>query len=186
MILRIIIASFSINDKARRLWFFEEILLIANISIDKPLRISFLILSNAKIYLLEQKLNWRSYIIVEILPIIKQVDLVRKKEFAVIIFDLNNNTFVVNIAFFISTHIYHFCKVLIALLIQNNTLIAILFKYADFTNIFFPNLVEKILEYTGVNKCFINLMVDHQPLYKPINSLKLVKLESLRYILKPI
>lgn len=56
-IFEIVIVSFSMDNKASKPWFFEEIFLIANIIIDIVLDISFLMLSNAEINFLKQNLT---------------------------------------------------------------------------------------------------------------------------------
>lgn len=94
-----------------------------------------------------------------LLPI-KQVELIKRKEFIVVAFDSNNKTFVVYIASLTSTNIHSFCTIQIALLIQNNTSIVVSSKYTDFANIFFPNLATKLLKQTGVNNYLINLVKD--------------------------
>lgn len=56
-IFRMIIAALSVHDKARKVCFFGEIFLLANISIDVALKILLLILSNANVYFTDQKVN---------------------------------------------------------------------------------------------------------------------------------
>lgn len=51
--LGILIVFFSMNNKAGKLWFFEENFLLTDISMDIALSIAFLILSNTKINFLE-------------------------------------------------------------------------------------------------------------------------------------
>lgn len=46
----IVIAAFSVNNKAEKVRFFEETFLLADISMDMALEMSFLTLSNANIY----------------------------------------------------------------------------------------------------------------------------------------
>ena len=58
----------------------------------------FLILSNTNIQFAEKKLTWRSYIAAKALPTTKQVELIKKKEFAKRLLDEKFETFVVHIA----------------------------------------------------------------------------------------
>lgn len=66
------------------------------------------------------------------------------------------------------------------MLIQDGVLIAVPSKYINFANIFSPDLAIKSSEYTRVNNHFINLVKDQQLLYKPIYSLGLIELETLK------
>lgn len=125
---------------------------------DIALRISFLILSNIKINFLKRKLNLRSYTTIETLPTTKQIKLVEKKKFIVIALDLNNEIFIIHVAFLICTNVYLFHKAQIALLIHDNAPIVVLSKYVDFANVFSHNLVAKLLEYIGINDYLINLV----------------------------
>lgn len=90
-------------------------------------------------------LNQKFYITIKTLLITKQIELIRKKKFAAAAFDLNDETFVVYVSSHINTDVYLSCRTQIALLIQDNALITILFKYANFTNIFSLNLVAELI-----------------------------------------
>lgn len=98
-----IIAFFSIDNKSKRTWFFEEIFLLADINMDIALEIFFLLLSKTEINFNDCKLHWRLYIIINALPTTKWVKLVNKKEFVVIIFDLDNEIFEVYVVFLPAT-----------------------------------------------------------------------------------
>ena len=93
-----IIAAFLITDQADRLRFFEEIFLRANVSPDVVLRMRFFTLSDADIDFPKRKLQWKSYTIKKTLSTIKQVKLVRKKEFVVAVLDLGYESFIVYVA----------------------------------------------------------------------------------------
>lgn len=45
----------------------------------------------------EKKLEWRSYTIAEVLPTIKKIELINKREFATVTLNKNAKTFVVHI-----------------------------------------------------------------------------------------
>lgn len=158
IMLKMVIKSFSIDDKANRPLFFEETFFIANISMDNTLRILFLIFSNIEINFLERKFNWGLYTIIEALSTTKQIELIRKKEFAATVFDPNNETFVIYIIFFNSTNVHLSYKAQIVLLIQDNCLREVPSEYAYFTHIFFFNLVTKLSEHIEVNNHFIDLV----------------------------
>ena len=66
-----ILADFQVEDKLGRARFFQETFLLANISTEVVLGISFLILSNANIQFVEKELTWRSYTTVKALPTTK-------------------------------------------------------------------------------------------------------------------
>lgn len=53
----IVIASFQIEDKFKKAWFFQETFLLVNISVKVVLRITFLIWSSAIILFEEKKLT---------------------------------------------------------------------------------------------------------------------------------
>ena len=74
-----VIALFLVEDKERRSCVFIETFLLANINIDITLKMFFLTLNNVEIGFVGQHLNWRIYITIKILLIIRQVELIRKK-----------------------------------------------------------------------------------------------------------
>lgn len=85
--------------------FFEEIFLLANISIDVTLKIFFFTLSNIKINFNNQELSWRIYTIIEAILTIEKIELVKKKEFAIAVLNLENEIFVVYIALLTSLNL---------------------------------------------------------------------------------
>lgn len=66
----------------------------------------------------------------------------------------------------------------------NKALISILCKYIDFIDNFFKNLVAKLLEHSRINNHIINLIKGIQSSYRPIYSLKSIKLEILKAYIK--
>ena len=91
----IVIAAFSVVDKANRIRFFEETFLVANVSSEVVFGIPFLIWSSADVDFLGQKLWWETYTIKKALPTTRRVELVGKKKFAAIVFDPEHETYVV-------------------------------------------------------------------------------------------
>ena len=76
------------------------------------------------------------------MPTIRQIKLIRKKKFAIAIFDPKNEIFMIYIAFFnLNSGIHLFYKAQIALLKIDKALITILFEYINFANIFFLDLI---------------------------------------------
>lgn len=98
----IVIAVFSINDKGKKSQFFKKAFFLADIIIDIVLEIPFFTLSNSEINFLKWELNWRLYTIIEALQTTKWVELVEKKEFIAIVFNLDDDTFIAHIAFLAS------------------------------------------------------------------------------------
>ena len=92
-----VITFFSIEDKKRSSYFFEEKFLLADISIYIALNMPFLILSNIKTDFVDCHIYWRLYTIAKVLLIIRQVKLVGKKEFAIATRNLKNEVFEVHI-----------------------------------------------------------------------------------------
>ena len=185
-IFRMVVAAFSVTDKANRVRFFEETFLVANVSPEIVLGISFLTLSSADIDFLVQKLRWRTYTAKKAFPTIRRVKLVGKKEFAAAAVDLKYEIFVVHITSLNSTplvafNVYLFWRPQISGLIDKKVPIKVSVKYSDFVDIFSLDLASELPEHTGINDHAIKLVNDYQqPTYKPINSLGPVELEMLK------
>ena len=75
-----VIAAFSVTDKANRVRFFEETFLVANVSPEVVLGMPFLTLSGADVDFLDRELRWRTYTTQAALPTTRRVELVGKKE----------------------------------------------------------------------------------------------------------
>ena len=74
-----VVAAFSVLDKANRVRFFEETFLVANVSPEVVLGMPFLTLSNADVDFSSRDLRWRTYTTEEALPTTRRVELVGKK-----------------------------------------------------------------------------------------------------------
>ena len=94
-----VLASFQMEDKLRKVRFFQETFLLADISAEIVLGMPFLTLSNANIQFVKKKLTWRSYTTAETLPTTKWVELINKKEFAKTALDEKSEIFVIHVAF---------------------------------------------------------------------------------------
>ena len=92
-----VVAAFSVIDKANSVEFFKETFLVANISLKVVLKILFLTLSGAIIDFSSWKLRQRTYITKEALLITRYVELVDKKKFAVVALDPKHETYIVHI-----------------------------------------------------------------------------------------
>ncbi len=93
-----VVSTFSVLDKDGRERFFEESFLLANVRPDIVLGMLFLTISNANVNFQAWDLQWRSYIIRKVLSIIRQVELIAKKEFVVATLDPEHEAFIVHIA----------------------------------------------------------------------------------------
>lgn len=83
-----------------------------------------------------------------------------KKKFIAIVFNLDNEIFVIYITFLASLNlnIHPFFVIQKALLIKDKVFIAVLLKYIDFANIFSSNFVVNLLEYIVIDNYSMNLV----------------------------
>ena len=93
-----VVAAFSVTDKANRERFFEETFLMAGVSPEMVLGMAFLTLSGADVDFLGRELRWRTYTTQEAVLTTRRVKLVGRKEFAAAAFDPEHETFVVHVA----------------------------------------------------------------------------------------
>lgn len=64
----IVLASFSVQNKLEKTWFFQKIFLLANTSIKVVLEMAFLIFSGMNVCFAEKKLKQRNYTAAKALP----------------------------------------------------------------------------------------------------------------------
>lgn len=159
-----VITSFSINNKDEMSSFFEKTFLLADISMNIAFRMIFLTLSNIKVNFTKQKLKQKLYIIAKTFSTTRSIKRFGKKEFGIVIFDLDNKNFVVYITILINSdldleiHPYH--RAHIAFLKVDKALISIFFKYANFLNVFSKDLIAKFSKNRKINNHTINLVED--------------------------
>lgn len=110
----------------------------------------------------------------------------RKIEFAIIVLNLNDKTFIVYIAYFASLDlkIHLFCRVQKAFLKTNETFIAILANYINFISVLSLDLSVELLNYTIIKNYTFELIDDKQPSYELIYNLELIELEILKTYIK--
>lgn len=101
----IIIICFLIDNKNKKSRLFKKTFLLADISMNITLEISFLILNNIKINFTNRELIWRFYIIADNLLTTRQMELIRKKKFTITAFDFNDAIFIVYIVFLINCNL---------------------------------------------------------------------------------
>ena len=93
-----VVAAFSVTDQANRVRFFEETVLVANVSPDMVFGMLFFTLSGANVDFPKRELWWRSYTIEKAFPTIKRVELVGKKEFAAVALNPEHEIFIIHVA----------------------------------------------------------------------------------------
>ena len=179
-----VVVAFSVTDQANRIKFFEEIFLVANVSLDVVLEMPFLTLSSTDVGFPKRKLWWRSYTIKKAFLTIKRVKRVRKKEFAATAPDPGYETFVVHVASLESPSqkddVYPSRRVYIAALVANEAPTSIPTEYYDFADVFSPELTSELPEHTRINDHAIKLVDNWQPPYGPIYSIGSIELETLK------
>ena len=178
-----VVAAFSVTDKANQIRFFEETFLVANVSPEVVFGIFFLNLSTANIEFLDRNLRWRTYTTEESLPATRCVELVGKEEFTAAVLDPEYEIFVIHVASLnLVLGIYTDRKTQIASLLTKE--VKILDKYLDFTDFFLEEKALVLPEHTELNKHAIDLENGKQPPYGPIYSLNLMELETLKTYIK--
>ena len=146
----------------------------------------FFILSSADVNFSGQKLWERTYTTEKALPTITRIKLVDKKEFAAAALNLERDTYIVHVVSLNSTpfvaalNVYPSQRPLISGLIVKEALIKVFAEYSDFADIFYPDLMFKLLKHIGINNHTIKLVNGQQSSYKPIYILAPVELETLK------
>ena len=184
-----VVAAFSMVDKANWVRFFKKTFLVANISPKVVLGMLFLILSDADVDFSGWELWWRTYTTEEAFSTIRCVELVRKKEFAAAVLNPKHKTYVVHIPPLSSTpfivfNVHLLRRPQISDLIATKALTKVSAKYLDFANISSSDLASKLSKHTGINNHAIKLVDSQQLSYGPIYSLGPVELEILKAYIK--
>ena len=94
----IVIAAFQIFDTLSCFWFFQEMFLLANISINVVLGMFFLNLSNINVQFAKKELTWKTYTTEEALSTTRWVKLINQKEFSKAALDENIESFIVHVS----------------------------------------------------------------------------------------
>lgn len=92
-----IIVRFSFQDKLGKIWFFKEIFLLVDTNIKIVLGMFFLTLNNIDIQFNAKSLIGRSYTIIKVLTMIKQIELIVKHKFVQATLDKNFKIFIIYI-----------------------------------------------------------------------------------------
>ena len=152
---KIVVAAFSIVDKANQVRFFEKTFLLANVSSEVVFRISFLTLSNADVDFSGQDFWWRTYTIEKALPTTRRVELVGKKEFATTALDLEHETYVIYVT---SLDDHLSWRPQISGLIAEKAPTKVSTEYSDFTDVFSQDLTSELPKHTRINDHAIELV----------------------------
>ena len=195
-----VVASFSVVDKANRVRFFEESFLITNISPEVVLKMPFLTLSGANIDFPGWELWWKTYITEEALRTTKRIELVGKKEFMAATLDPKYKTYVVHVASLSSTllvasmlvaspgstplDVHTSRRPQISGLIAKEASTKVPAKHLDFADVFSLDLTSKLSEHIKINDHAIELVDNQQPPYSPIYNLESMELETLKAYIK--
>lgn len=145
------------------------------------LDISIFLFNKTDLWFAKKKLIWKSYITAKALFTIKQIKIINKKNFILIVLNLKNKIFIIYIIS-VKILVYSSWKTLIADLKIEKVIVSI--EYLNFAKLFFSNFVAKLLEQFETNNHFINLENDKQLFYKPIYSLRLIEIEILKIYIK--
>ncbi len=116
----------------------------------------------------------------KIFSTISKVELIGKKKFATVAFNLKYKVFVVYVAALSidsGDEVYTFKKSQIAYLKVDKVPTNVFSKYANFTKVFLPKLATELSKHTKINNHAIELIDDQQPPYGSIYSLGQVELE---------
>lgn len=97
MTYKIVLASFLVQEKLKKVQFFKKTFLLTDIGMEVVLRIPFLIFSNAHMQFIDKKAEWKIYTTVEVLPTIKKLKFNDKSEFVTAPLNENIEKFVVHI-----------------------------------------------------------------------------------------
>ena len=164
----IVVAAFSVVDKANRVRFFEETFLVANVSPKVVLGMLLLTLSGVDVDFWGREFRWRTYTIQKTLPTTRRIELVGKKDFVAAAFDPEHKTYVVYVASLSSTSlaslrsilldVYPFQKSQVSGIIVEDVSTKVAIKYLDFADVFSPDLASKLPEHTGINNYTIELV----------------------------
>lgn len=110
----IVLASFQVDDKLRKAWFFQKTFLVVGINVKVVLEIFFLTFSNVDIKSFGKELIWRFYTTTKALPTTKQIEFIDKKEFVKMTLNENFKTFMMHIVILeasVSRMIIHLLRV---------------------------------------------------------------------------
>lgn len=131
---------------------------MADINIEIILEMLFLSLSNVDMKFDIKQITWRRNTIVEIMPTLKQMELIDKVKFVKATLDNDTKIFIVYIGALENIRVDPLKIPLLGILQSNKALIEVLDTYANYTDVFSPNLIMEISYYIKINKYAIELI----------------------------
>ena len=185
---RMVITNFQEENKGGRPRFFQETFLVADTKFELVLEMPFLKISNVDVAFSEKTLTWKSCTTNKALPTTKQVQLVNPKEFFIAVLDVDSETFVVHVAIWerekMPVHAKRQAQIQdgaqVGALLFDEAPTKIPVEYSDYSNVFSVENAVEFPENIGMNKHAIKLEEGKQLLFRPIYSLGLVELETLK------
>lgn len=158
-----VIIALSVHDRAKKVCFFEETFLLADININVALRMLFLILSNPDIRFTDREPHWRFYTVPKALLTTRCIKFINQKKFTTTALGKNNEVYVVHMASLtVGTKmtIYPSWTAQIALLIADEAPVTVLAEYSNFADMFSPESTAELPKYTEINDHPIELIND--------------------------
>ncbi len=158
-----VVSIFSVSNKDGKERFFEESFLLTDVSPDIVLGMSFLTMSNADIDFQARDLQWRFYTTRKVLSTTRQVELIRKKEFAAAALDPEHEVFVVQLVALsvdLVDEVHPSKKAQITHLKANEATTKVPSEYANFADVFTPKLAIELSEHNEINDHTIELVDD--------------------------
>ena len=188
--LGMVIADFQVENKVGKPRFFQKTFLVTDTKFEVIQKILFVKLSNTDMLFGEKILTWKTYTTNKALFSTKQVQIINKKDFIIAVLDADSKTFVMYVAIREQKEILVYSKkqaqikAQVGPLLFNKASTKVLVEYSNYSNVFSAEYVAELLENTGINEHAIKLEESKQPLFRPIYSLKLVELKTLKSYIK--
>lgn len=183
----IVIAAFSVDNRAKKICFFEKTFLLDNISMNVALGMFFFILSNADVYFTNWRLYWRFYTVTKALQTTHCVEFINQKEFAIAALGENDKVFVVHmvsLAIGSKISIHPSWAAQLTSLIADEAPVAVPTEYSNFADLFSSKSAAELSKHTKINNHPIKLIYGQQPAYEPIYNIRPVELETLKTYIK--
>ena len=156
-----VVSTFSVLDKDDRERFFEKSFILADVKPRIVFGMPFLTINNADINFQARNLQWRSYIIGDVLPTIRRVELIEKKEFVAVALNPEYKAFIIHVTALTidpDNEVHPSKRIQIAYLKADKSLTKVLSEYTDFADVFSLKLAIELLEYMGINDHTIKLV----------------------------
>ena len=145
-----VVFTFSVSDKDDRERFFEESFLLNEVKTEIVLKMLFLTMSNVDVDFQAWDLQWRSYIIGDVFPTTRRVELIEKKEFAAAALNPEHEDFVIHVATLNvdpGDEVHSSKRAQIAYLKADEAFTEVSSEYTSFTDVFSPILATKLSEH---------------------------------------